>query len=326
MYKITTENKQLRKVFSETLLELMTSNPDVIYLEADLSQAIGTSNLIRQKPEQAIDIGIMEANMIGVAAGMSLKGKIPFVHSFGTFATRRCADQVFMSGCYNRANVKIIGSDPGVAAESNGGTHMPLEDIGVFRSFPEITIFDIAEPHLLRFVLKEVSKRYGMTYIRFPRKTDKSYYDNNQDFEIGKGIVLREGSDVTIIASGLEVYEALEAAEMLETMGINAEVIDMFTIKPIDAELICTSAEKTGAVVTAENHNILGGLGSAVSEVLAEYCPVPMKRIGVRDHFGEVGDLNFLMNKYSMTSNHIVLAAKEVINRRSRKNCCSNLA
>lgn len=317
MQKIKTGDVELRKVFSETLFELMDSDPDIMYLDADLSGAIGTSKLIAEKPEQAIDVGIMEANMVGVAAGLSVKGKIPFVHSFGTFSTRRCADQVFLSGCYNRANVKIIGSDPGVSAQSNGGTHMPLEDVAVFRAFPEMKIFDVAEPNLLRFILKETSEEYGMTYTRFPRKFKGTYYDERQDFKIGKGVVLREGRDVTIIASGLEVFEALHAAEMLSAMYIDAEVIDMFTIKPVDAELICASASKTGAIVTAENHNIIGGLGSAGAEVLAEHCPVPMKRIGARDHFGEVGDQKFLIDKFAMSSGDIVLAAQEVLSRRN---------
>jgi len=316
MDRIKMGEMELRKVFSKTLLELINNDSNIMYLEADLGGAMGTSELIADRPEQAINIGIMEANMVGVAAGLSIKGRIPFVHSFGTFATRRCADQVFLSGCYNRANVKIIGSDPGVSAESNGGTHMPLEDVAVFRAFPEMKIFDVAEPNLLKFVLKETSGEYGMSYTRFPRKSKMTYYDEQQSFEIGKGIVLRKGSDVTIIASGLEVFEALNAAEVLKTMGIDAEVIDMFTIKPIDAELILASAGKTGAVVTAENHNIIGGLGSAVAEVLVEARPVPMKRIGTRDHFGEVGDQKFLLNKFGMTSGHIVLAVQEVISRR----------
>lgn len=287
----------------------MENDPNTVYLEADLGGAIGTAKLLKEKPEQAIDIGIMEANMIGVAAGMSVKGKIPFVHSFGTFATRRCADQVFLSGCYNKANVKIIGSDPGVSAEANGGTHMPLEDIAVFRAFPEMKIFDVAEPSLLAFVLESAAKDYGMTYIRFPRKLKKTYYAADQKFEIGKGVVLAEGTDVTIVASGIEVFEAISAAEKLAAMSISAEVIDMFNIKPLDEELIIKSAKKTGAVVTAENHNIIGGLGSAVAETLGEHFPAPIRRIGSRDHFGEVGSQSFLMEKFHMTADDIVQAA-----------------
>ncbi len=313
MERIKTGDTELRKAFSETLSALMEENSDVVYLEADLGGAIGTSKLIAAKPKQAVDIGIMEANMIGVAAGMSVKGKIPFVHSFGTFTTRRCADQVFLSGCYNKANVNIIGSDPGITAESNGGTHMPLEDIAIFRAFPEMQIFDVAEPTLLRFVLRETAKTYGMTYTRFPRKSKLTYYPQDQKFELGKGVVLKQGTDITIIASGIEVFEALEAAEKLAKMGISAEVIDMFTIKPIDEELLIKSAQKTGAVVTAENHNIIGGLGSAVAEVLMETFPVPLKRIGTNDHFGEVGDRKYLSEKFALTSDDIANTAKGVL-------------
>ena len=176
MYRISDDNRECRKVFGDTLRSLMTENPDVVYLEADLAGAIGTAGLFRDFPEQAFDLGIMEANMVGVAGGMSLRGKIPFVHSFGTFASRRCADQTFMAGCYNRASIRIIGTDPGVTAEANGGTHMPFEDIGVYRSFPGITILDIAEPQLLEAVLRQTAERYGVYYIRFPRKWKTSYY------------------------------------------------------------------------------------------------------------------------------------------------------
>ena len=313
MKDVATEDKELRQIFCETLYNLMDDNPNIMYLDADLCGAIGTGRLLAEKPSQAFDIGIMEANMVGVAAGLSIKGKIPFIHSFGTFASRRCADQTFISGCYNRANVKIIGSDPGVAAEANGGTHMPLEDVAIYRAFPGMRVFDIAEPNLLRFVLEASADTYGMTYIRFPRKSKKTYYDRQQKFEMGKGVVLREGTDVTIIASGVEVFEALTAAALLEKMGIKAEVIDMFTIKPIDTALICSSAEKTRAVVTAENHNIIGGLGSAVAEVLSESCQVPMRRIGAVDHFGEVGDQHFLMDKFGMTGECIATTARKLI-------------
>ncbi len=319
---IQTGETELRKVFSETLRKLMEKDPNVVYLEADLGGAIGTTKLLKERPGQAINIGIMEANMMGVAAGMSVKGKIPFVHSFGTFATRRCADQVFLSGCYNKANVNIIGSDPGVSAEANGGTHMPLEDIAVFRAFPEIKIFDIAEPSLLAFVLERAAKDYGMTYIRFPRKSKKTCYWADQEFEIGKGVVIAEGSDVTLIASGIEVFEAIVAADKLAAMGISAEVIDMFTIKPLDEELVINSAKKTGAIVTAENHNIIGGLGSAVAEALGERFPVPMKRIGSRDHFGEVGDQRFLMEKFRMSADDIVQAAKELVADKKHTKFC----
>lgn len=316
MDRIKTGSLELRKVFCQTMRELMRENPDVVYLEADLAGAIGTTELFKEFPDQAFDIGIMEANMIGVAAGMSLRGKIPVAHSFGTFASRRCADQTFLAGCYNRANVRIMGSDPGVAAEANGGTHMPLEDMGVYRSFPGMTLLDVAEPTLFRAVLTESATKPGMYYIRFPRKSRETYYDEGHAFAIGRGEVLEPGGDVSLIASGLEVFEALRAAELLRREGISAEVIDMFTVKPVDRELILRSAGRTGCVVTAENHNLIGGLGSAVAEVLAEGCPVPMRRIGSPDVFGEVGTRQFLMEKFHMTAGDIAAAAREVIARK----------
>lgn len=316
MERVRVGDRELRKVFAATLHALMRENRDVVYLEADLAGAIGTASLFQTDPDQAFDVGIMEANMVGVAAGMSLKGKIPFVHSFGTFASRRCTDQAFLSGCYNRANVKIIGSDPGIAAEANGGTHMPLEDVAIYRAFPEMTVLDIAEPHLLEAMLRQSVERVGMEYIRFPRKGKKCYYSPEQTFTIGKGEVLRPGTDVTLVASGLEVYESLEAAETLAAEGINAEVIDMFTIKPLDKELLLRSAIRTRCVVTAENHNIIGGLGSAVAEALIEELPIPMFRIGARDHFGEVGSEAFLREKFRMSAADIVQAARAVIARK----------
>lgn len=310
--------KELRKVFAETLGELMKKDRNVIYLEADLAGAIGTAGLFEQFPEQAFDLGIMEANMAGVAAGMSVKGKIPFMHSFGTFASRRCADQVFLSGCYNRANLKIVGSDPGITAESNGGTHMPFEDVGLYRSFPEMVILDVAEETLLKKLLVKMAQEYGPMYIRFPRKEKTVYYEEDQEFTIGKGVIVREGSDASIIASGIEVKEALLAAEELEQEGIKARVVDMFTIKPIDQELILACADETGAIVAAENHNKIGGLGSAVAEVLSENRGVPFKRIGVPDCFGEVGSRSFLADKFGISKEHIKQAVKEVLQRKQR--------
>lgn len=313
LYNISYNNKACKDVFKETLEKLMQSNPDVNYLDADLAGAMGTATLFKEFPNQAFDIGIMEANMIGVASGMSIRGKIPFVHSFAPFASRRCADQTFISACYNRANIKIIGSDPGISAQSNGGTHMPFEDISIYRSFPGMTILDIAEPNLLSFALTAVSNIYGVVYIRFPRKENTAYYSEEESFSIGKGKILREGNDATIIASGIEVIASLKAAEELSEEGINVCVVDMFTIKPIDEELIIECSKRTGAIVTAENHNIIGGLGSAVAEVLCENNPVPLCRIGVRDKFGEVGTLSYLSDKFHMTSRDIAESVKQVI-------------
>lgn len=314
---IKTGEKELRKVFGETLELLMEENRDVVYLEADLAGAIGTTGLFQSHPRQAFDIGIMEANMVGLGAGMSVKGKIPFLHSFGTFTSRRCADQTFLSGCYNHANIKLVGTDPGITAETNGGTHMPFEDMGIYRSFPEMTILDVAEPHLLKEIMKKMAKQYGVMYIRFPRKGKICYYEENQTFEIGKGVILRDGGDASIIASGVEVAEALTAARELEKENIHVRVVDMFTVKPLDEELVIRCARETGAIVTAENHNKIGGLGSAVAEVLAETGAVPFRRIGVPDCFGEVGDKKFLAEKFGLTAGDIANAVRDVIKKKA---------
>lgn len=316
MSRVRTGDKELRKIFGETLGTLMDENKDVVYLEADLAGAIGTTGLFQSHPKQAFDVGIMEANMVGLGAGMSIRGKIPFMHSFGTFTSRRCADQTFLSGCYNKANIKLVGSDPGITAETNGGTHMPFEDMGIYRSFPEMTILDVAEPHLLKEILKKMAQQYGVMYIRFPRKGKTCYYEDTQTFEIGKGVVVRDGKDATVIASGIEVAEALEAADTLEKEGVSVRVVDMFTVKPLDEELVLRCAGETGAIVTAENHNKIGGLGSAVAEVLAENGAVPFRRIGIPDCFGEVGDKKFLAEKFGITANDIAEAVREVIRRK----------
>ncbi|MDO4273711.1 MAG: transketolase C-terminal domain-containing protein [Eubacteriales bacterium] len=307
---------ELRTVFAETLAELMENNRDVVYLEADLAGALGTTSLFKTFPNQAFDVGIMEANMVGVGAGMSVKGKIPFMHSFGTFASRRCADQTFLSGCYNHANIKIIGSDPGVSAEANGGTHMPFEDMGIYRTFPDMTVLDVAEPHLLKAVLGMMAREYGVMYLRFPRKGNTEYYDDTQEFTIGKGVTVKEGTDVTVIASGIEVEEALAAAKELGEEGVSVRVVDMFTVKPLDEELVLKCAKETGGIVTAENHNKVGGLGSAVAEVLAENSPIPFKRVGIPDCFGEVGDKEFLSKKFGISKDNIQEAARDVLKRK----------
>lgn len=313
-----TKISHLGKVLATCLSDLMRCNKDVYYLDCDLSGALGTTALMEEHPNQALNCGIMEANMIGMAAGMSLKGKIPFTHTFGTFASRRVADQVFMSGCYNNANIKMIGSDPGISAQTNGGTHMPFEDIGVFRSFPNITILDINDEVLLKTLLPEIVATYGIMYIRMPRKNSECYYDLNNAFKIGQAKLLRDGSDVSIIASGVEVSAALQAAEELQSRGINARVVDMFTIKPIDETMVIECATKTGAIVTAENHNIIGGLGSAVAELLAEHRPCIMHRIGIDEKFGQVGTMDYLTKEYNMTSDDIVDACLDVIQRKMK--------
>ena len=254
--------------------------------------------------------------MIGVAAGLSAVGKIPFVHTFGPFATRRVCDQIFMSALYAKNNVKIVGSDPGITAQINGGTHMPFEDMGLMRGFPEMTVIEPTDVTMLKWAVKEMAGTYGVQYMRLVRKLCPKIYEEGTEFEMGKAVQLRDGKDVTIIASGFCVAEALKAADKLEEMGVSARVLNIFCWKPIDVETICKAAEETGAIVTAENHNIINGLGSAVAEVLVKNCPVPMEMVGVKDEFGEVGNLDYLAERFGLTDHFIVDAAQKVLQRK----------
>lgn len=309
------EKREMRQVYAETILELAKANPEVIALEADLMSAITTNKIKAEIPKQLINSGIMEANMMGVAAGLSLTGKIPYVHTFGQFATRRTFDQLFVSGGYAKTNIKILGSDAGVTAEHNGGTHMTFEDIGLMRLVPQAHVYEASDSTMLGYMLRRIEKEHGIHYIRTIRKNAIKLYEENETFEDGKGKLLRDGEDVTIIATGIMVAEALQAADILEKQGIQAAVIDMYSIKPIDAELITKYAQKTKAIVTAENHNVIGGLGSAVSEVLAENHPVPMYRIGVREQYGQVGKVDYLKAYYKLTDKDIAEAANKLLAR-----------
>jgi transketolase len=316
--KRNVDRETLGSVYVSKLAELAKTDERVVSLEADLMKAVGTQ--FRDSfPSRTFDCGIQEANMVGVAAGLSAAGMVPYLHSFGTFITRRAYDQIFITGAYSKLNLKLMGSDPGIAAAFNGGTHMPFEDMGLMRLIPGAIIIDITDKAMLSNVMEQIKDLYGIHYVRFPRAAVKNIYKMGSVFEIGKGIVLRHGSDATIIASGLLVSEALDAAEYLETMGIRARVVDMFTCKPVDKELVIECAKETGAIVTVENHNFLNGLSAAVGEVLLEENPVPMERIGSRDKFGEVGDVEYLKKAFEMTSFDIINQVKKVINRKVNK-------
>jgi len=304
---------EMRQVYANTMLELAQKNEDIVCLEADLMSAIATSALLEKIPKQIINCGIMEANMMGMASGLSLTGKIPYVHTFAQFATRRAFDQLFVSGAYARLNIKILGSDSGVTAEHNGGTHMAFEDLGLMRLIPNAYVYEASDANQLGFLLRKIEKEPGIHYIRTIRKKAVHLYDEKERFETGKGKVLLEGKDVTLIASGIMVAESLKAAELLQKQGIEATVIDMFTIKPIDKELLIEYAQKTKRIVTAENHNIIGGLGSAVAEVLSEHCPIKMRRIGVKEQFGQVGKAEYLKEHYKLTAKDIAKAAFELL-------------
>ena len=303
----------MKDVYQNTMSEIVQKDDRVILLDSDLALSLGIKEFIKNFPDKIIDCGIQEANMIGVAAGLSSVGKVPYTHTFAVFATRRVFDQVFISGAYAKQNIRIIGSDPGISAEYNGGTHMAFEDTGIMRTIPGMTIIEPTDMTMLKDILHQLVDLYGMYYIRMIRKKCKKIYEEGSTFEIGKANLLKDGKDATIIASGIMVYEALEAEKILKGKGIDTRVIDMFTIKPIDSEIVIKAAIETGAVVTAENHNVINGLGSAVAEVLCENCPVPMGRIGVNDTFGEVGPMKYLKEKFGMTALDIAHKVEKVL-------------
>ena len=309
--------KLMREVYCETLIDLAAENEDIVVLDTDLVSSSGMKPFFSKYPNRAIQCGIAEANMIGIAAGLSAMGKIPFAHSFGSFATRRACDQIMISAAYARQSIRIVGTDPGITAAYNGGTHMPFEDMGVLRSIPSVTLIEPADPVILADILKQLASLRGVYYIRMARKNTAAIYRDGSTFEIGSGNVLISGADVTIIASGIMVVEALKASSILQTENISARVIDMFTWKPIDAGLIEGCARSTGAFVTAENYNVVGGLGSAVADVLCATYPVPLEMVGINDRFGQVGTEDFLRDEYGLTAAEIVAAAKRAIKRKS---------
>lgn len=322
------ENEKLvhKNVFSETLAELAKEDKNLIYLDADLTNSAGTYKFWQENPNQAFNCGIAEANMMGVAAGLALMGKKPYVHTFGPFASRRCFDQIFISQGYARNTVRIFGSDPGIQAAFNGATHMPFEDMALLRSIPNSLVFDLADAVQLKWLLraiKDIEER--VIYFRSTRKSYRAIYSEDSEFKIGKANLLRDGKDLTIIACGMMVGEALEAAEILAEEGISAEVIDCFTVKPIDKDMLRASAIKTGCFVVSENHNVMGGLNDAVSEALRQIqgdilsetkINIVHVQHGVEEQFGEVGPVDYLKTRYKLNAEEIVKKAKEALTRK----------
>lgn len=308
------EPREMRVVYAETLIRLAEGNPDIVILEADLMKASATGIFQKRFPDRAFNVGVAEANMLGIAAGLSASGKIPFAASFTCFATRRAYDQFFISCNYSGLNVKLVGTDPGIAAEYNGGTHMCFEDLGLMRNVPGLVVFEPCDPVSLACLVECAAARRGCTYLRLHRKPIKPIYLEGEAFELGKGKVLRDGGDVVLIATGaIMVPEALAAADLLVSGGVSAAVIDMHTVKPIDRELVLGYARKTRGFVTCENHQVVNGLGSAVAEVLCEGCPRPLRRVGIRDEFGEVGTLDYLRGRYRLTAAAIAEEARELL-------------
>jgi transketolase len=307
------ERKEMRAVYAQTLIELAEKDERIVLLEADLMKASGTRVFNERFPERTFQMGVAEANMVSVAAGLSATGKIAFADTFACFAARRAYDQFFISGNYARQTVKLTGTDPGIASVYNGGTHMTFEDLGLMRNIPRLVVFEPSDPVSLRKLIIRNAQHPGCAYMRLFRQWANVLYDGNETFELGKGNVLADGTDITLIAIGvIPVNEALSAREQLAKEGISAAVIDMHTLKPLDTALVLHYAQKTGAIVTCENHQVINGLGSAVAETLSETYPTLLKRIGVQDEFGEVGPLDYLKERFGLTAQNIFTRSREL--------------
>lgn len=316
VYTGNKESRTMKEAFSMAVARL-GDDPLFVYLDADLMSAIGTKDWAAANPERAYNVGVSEANMAGLAAGLAASGLKPLAHTFGPFASRRCYDQVFLSIAYAGNQVLMVGSDPGVTAAFNGGTHMPFEDMALYRAIPHSTVIDITDSVMLEKILPRLLDLPGLKYVRFGRKETIAIYGPESEFQVGQGAVLRSGNDVVIFACGIMVAEALAAEAMLRTAGISAAVVDMFSVKPLDHKLVRELAAKTGAVVTAENHNVTGGLGSAIADSLAADLPVPLEMVGVAESFGEVGPQDYLQRRFGLTAENIVVKVKKVLTRKA---------
>ncbi len=306
------DQRLYKEVLGQTIARLLEEDERVLYLDADLMSCIGTAKL-PAKTGRAIDCGIAEANMVGIACGAASVGFKPIVHSFGPFASRRCYDQVFLSGGYAKNPITVIGTDPGITAAFNGGTHMPFEDMALYRAIPGAVVVDATDVPMLTAFLEMAKDMPGVKYVRVGRKESRQVYADGSRFTVGKGLVLREGADAVIVACGIMVHEALQASAKLAGEGIEAAVIDPFTVKPLDEALIRSYAARTGVVVTAENHNKVGGLYSAVKECLDGEAKTGY--VAVEDEFGEVGPQDYLRTRFDLTGGHIVRVVKETMKK-----------
>ena len=303
-----------REAYGKALAALANTNENVVVLDADLSKSTKTADFKAVAPEKFFNMGIAEGNMMGVAAGLSTCGKVPFVSTFAMFAAGRAFEQIRNSICYPKLNVKVCATHAGLTVGEDGASHQAIEDISLMRGVPNMVVINPADDIETEAAIKAVAQMEGPCYVRLGRMAVSRVNDEaNYNFVIGKGITLAEGNDVAIIATGIMVEAALEAKGELAKEGINARVINIHTIKPIDEELIIKAAKETGVIVTAEEHSVIGGLGSAVAEVVSENCPVPVLRVGVKDTFGESGKPNELLEKYGLTSNDIVNKVKKAL-------------
>jgi transketolase len=311
-----TEKKDTRSGFGAGLAELGRTNPNVVALCADLIGSLKMDKFIEENPERFFQTGIAEANMMGIAAGLTIGGKIPFTGTFANFSTGRVYDQIRQSIAYSGKNVKICASHAGLTLGEDGATHQILEDIGLMKMLPGMTVINTCDYNQTKAATMAIADYDGPVYLRFGRPAVPIFTSADQKFEIGKAVKLTEGNDVTIVATGHLVWEALEASKVLNEKGISAEVINIHTIKPLDEKAILDSVTKTGCIVTAEEHNIIGGLGESVARTLSMHKPTPQEFVGTNDTFGESGTPAQLMEKYGLNSNSIVSKAESVIKRK----------
>ena len=302
---------EMRKIFCDTLIDLAKADERICIVNSDSRQISGTRDFEQAYPDRAFNVGIAEANMVGVAAGLAVSGKRPFVHAFGPYMTRRVLDQLTISLAYSKLNAVLVGLSPGIVAEINGGTHQSYDDIAAVRGIANTTIVEPFDGMQLRQMIPALLDLDGPVYLRYDRAVAPCFYGDDYRYQLGRADILRKGSDVTLISSGIMLTQCLEAAQILKENGIEARVLNMHTIKPIDQEAIIQAARETRGIITVENHNIIGGLGSAVAEVLAENYPAPMRRIGIRDRFGEVGNRAYLRQCLGIDTGDIVKAAME---------------
>ncbi|MCL2417505.1 MAG: transketolase family protein [Bacteroidales bacterium] len=311
-----TEKKDTRSGYGDGLLEAAKRNSNVVGLTADVTPSVKMEAFAKEFPERFVQVGIAEANMIGIAAGMTIGKKIPFASAFANFVTSRVYDQIRQSIAYSTKNVKIAATHAGITVGEDGATHQVLEDIGMMKMLPGMTVVVPCDYNQAYLATLAAAEHYGPMYLRYGRPTVPNFTSLDEKFEIGKGILLQEGKDVTIIATGHLVWTALQAAEQLHEIGISAEVINIHTIKPLDTQLILSSVLKTGCVVTAEEHNIIGGLGDSVAHLLSRTVPSPIEMLGVNDVFGESGTPQQLLDKHNLNEEGIIASVKTVLNRK----------
>lgn len=305
-----------RNYYGKALARLAKERDDVVVLDADLAGSTKTSEFKKVAPERFVEVGIAEQDMIGIASGLAASGKTVFASTFAVFATGRCWEQIRLAVAYPKQNVKIVSTHCGISVGEDGASHQALEDIAIMRAIPNMVVISPADAHQAYAATMAIAEERGPCYMRLGRADFPLIYPEDVKFEIGKADILREGSDVTLIGTGQMVSYCLDAAKALSEEGISAEVINISTIKPLDADAVIGSVKKTGCAVTAEEHSIIGGLGSAVAEAISESCPVPLVRVGTKDTFGESGKAEMLMEKYGLTAKDIVKAAKDSISKK----------